>query len=265
MNPFLVMALVCAIAIPVHIALWMVQRRTGNAGVIDLAWTIEVGAGAVAICLLGDGDPIVRYLAAAMAGLWGLKLTVYLIRRLSSDAEEDARYRLLRKRWGERTDRLMLGFFLLQVVFVAIFLLPFPFIAQAGAVPLAVLIIAAGCWLVGLGGTAVADAQLAAWRRKPEHHGLTCRQGLWAWSRHPNYFFEWITWWAYPLLALSAPAGFVALLFPILLLYLLIKVTGIPYTELAAVERRGEDYRKYQREVSPFFPLPPRINREAPS
>ena len=113
-------------------------------------------------------------------------------------------------------------------------------------------------------GERIADNQLAEWRSRPENKGKTCRAGLWAWSRHPNYFFEWFHWVAYPVMGLSligtGLAGWwpVTLLGPAVMLFLLTRGTGIPYTEQQAMRSRGEDYRRYQEEVSPFIPWPPK-------
>ena len=84
------------------------------------------------------------------------------------------------------------------------------------------------------------------------------RQGLWRYSRHPNYFFQWLTWVAYALMALAAPWGWIGLLAPLLILYLIVFVTGIPPSEEQALKSRGDDYRRYQRETSAFVPWFPR-------
>jgi len=111
-------------------------------------------------------------------------------------------------------------------------------------------------------GKGVARAESAryvvAWRADPANRGRTCRRGLWAWSRHPNYFFEWLHWWTYPLLAVGAPWAAATLFAPAFMLFFLFKVTGIPATEARALVTRGDDYRRYQREVSMFVPWPPR-------
>ena len=116
-------------------------------------------------------------------------------------------------------------------------------------------------WTVAVGGEALADRQLARWRADPAHRGRTCRAGLWAWSRHPNYFFEWLHWFAWPVLAFPAPHWWLALSGPLLMLLFLNRLSGIPWTEAQALRSRGDDYRRYQDEVSPFLPLPPRRGR----
>jgi steroid 5-alpha reductase family enzyme len=84
---------------------------------------------------------------------------------------------------------------------------------------------------------------------------------LWAWSRHPNYFFEWLHWFAYLFLAIGSPQFWLSLIGPVVMLAFLYRVSGIPWTEAQALRSRGDDYRRYQNEVSAFFPLPPSISK----
>jgi steroid 5-alpha reductase family enzyme len=117
--------------------------------------------------------------------------------------------------------------------------------------------------LVGITGEALADAQLKNFRGDPANKGRVCDAGLWRWSRHPNYFFEWFGWLAYPVIALSAddplryPWGLAALLAPAFMYWILVHVTGIPPLEAQMLRSRGARYRAYQLRTSMFFPLPP--------
>lgn len=111
---------------------------------------------------------------------------------------------------------------------------------------------------MGFGGVALADWQLARFKSQADSRGKTCRAGLWRYSRHPNYFFEWLHWCAYLLLALGGPYSWLAAITPLVLLYFLLFVTGIPPTEKQALASRGDDYRDYQRTTSPFVPWFPR-------
>jgi steroid 5-alpha reductase family enzyme len=117
---------------------------------------------------------------------------------------------------------------------------------------------------LGIAGEAVADAQLKQFRERSGAHGLVCDVGLWRWSRHPNYFFEWLGWLAYPVIAispdhpLSYPWGWATLLAPAFMYWILVYVTGIPPLETQMLRSRGERYRDYQSRTSIFFPLPPR-------
>ena len=115
-----------------------------------------------------------------------------------------------------------------------------------------------GLWLTGLCGETIADRQLAAFRAGAGNGSRVCQAGLWRYSRHPNYFFEWLHWFAYLFLAFGHPQWWLALTGPILMLLFLYRLSGIPWTEAQSLRSRGEDYRRYQAEVSPFLPLPPR-------
>ena len=121
--------------------------------------------------------------------------------------------------------------------------------------------------LIGIAGEALADAQLRNFRIDPANKGRVCDVGLWRWSRHPNYFFEWFGWLAYPVIAISIedplsypfyyPWGWASLLAPVFMYWILVHVTGIPPLEQQMLRSRGERYRDYQSRTSMFFPLPP--------
>ena len=238
--------------------LWVVQVRVRDASHVDVAWAVLVASCAILYALLADGDAMHRVLAAALASLWGFRLGGYLLVNRVLGKEEDGRYRALRAKWGQHANRNFFAFFEAQALFVVSFSLPFAFIAQNDASGLDLLEwIGIAVWAVGNVGTIVADRQLARWRANPANPGKTARDGLWSWSRHPNYFFEFTTWCGIALVASAAPWGWLAWLVPAGLLYLLFKVTGIPATEAHALRSR-HDYAEYQRTTSVFVPLPPR-------
>ena len=109
-------------------------------------------------------------------------------------------------------------------------------------------------WLIAVGGESVADWQLKQFRGNPANKGKICQQGLWCYSRHPNYFFEWLVWVSFFVFALGAPWGWTSVFCPALMLFFLLRVTGIPMTEELSVRSKGEAYRQYQRTTSPFVP-----------
>ena len=111
-------------------------------------------------------------------------------------------------------------------------------------------------WGVGIGGESVADAQLSRFRGNPGNRGQVCQDGLWRWSRHPNYFFEWLHWFCYPLLAIGGDWGWVALIGPAFMYWLLAHVSGVPPLEAQMLKSRGEAYAAYQQRVRAFFPFP---------
>lgn len=242
------------------LALWFAQRRSGNAGIVDVAWGANIGVAAVAWAALGDGWAPRRILVAALVGLWSARLTWHLWQRVVGE-EEDGRYAWMRSEYGGGFDRFMLWFFQAQAVLAWALSLPVAVIAANESVGWRVQDgLAVALFVVSIAGEAVADRQLAAWRGDPENRGRTCRAGLWRYSRHPNYFFEWLHWCVYPLLALGQPWGWVLWLAPAVMLFLVVKVTGIPPTEAQSVRSRGDDYRAYQRETNAFFPGPVRSN-----
>ena len=116
----------------------------------------------------------------------------------------------------------------------------------------------AGLWLVAFAGEALSDRQLRLFKSNPSHRGQVCREGLWKYSRHPNYFFEWLIWVSYFLLALPATNGWLSVVSPLLILFFLFRITGIPATEAQALRSRGELYREYQRTTSAFVPWFPK-------
>ena len=239
--------------------LWLLQRRTKNAAVIDVGWTLGIGLMAIYLAASTPGPPLQRWLVGTLAGVWSGRLAIHLIVNRVVGKPEDGRYQRLRRNWGERAGLYFWLFFQAQVLLVLVFMPPF---FAALRVPRETWslwdVLAIVVWLVAIGGESLADRQLARFRARPESHGKTCRAGLWRYSRHPNYFFEWLHWWTYVLLAVGSPLWWLSLIAPALMLFFLFKVTGIPATEAQAVASRGEDYRRYQRTTSPFVPWFPR-------
>lgn len=252
------LVVVLAVSSVVMVLTWVVQWRTGNAGIVDIVWTILVGLASIYFALLLEGDATRRLLLGVMAGLWSLRLTWHLWRRVVGHPE-DGRYRAMREHWGSGQQLGLFVFFQAQAIFVIIFSLPQWVVASTTA-PLAypLLAMSLALWVLSVGGEALADQQLDAFKTRAESKGRTCRDGLWRYSRHPNYFFEWLGWFIWPLLAWPSPYWWLTLLGPALMFLFLVKLTGIPYTEKQALKSRGEDYRAYQRTTSAFFPWPPK-------
>ena len=239
-------------------ALWFVQVRIGDASHVDVAWAALIACSALLYALLGDGASVQRALAAMLASVWGFRLAGYLYMNRVRGKDEDGRYRSLREKWGGNANRNFLLFFEFQALFVVFFSLPFALVCLDDDPTISpVAWIGVAVWAVGNIGAIAADRQLARWRADPANDGRTARGGLWSWSRHPNYFFEWITWCGNALVATTAPSGWIAWVVPAGLLFLLFRVTGIPALEQQALRSRA-DYAEYQRTTSVFVPLPPR-------
>ena len=240
--------------------LYFVARRMDNYGIVDIAWSYAFGALATFYALLAPGWPVRRALIAAMAVMWSARLGTHLcIRVMGHHPVEDGRYVQLRKDWAGNFAAKMFGFFQMQAASVVLLAAAFLVAALNPAPALHALEIAgATLWLIAISGEALADAQLAAFKRNAANKGRVCDVGLWRYSRHPNYFFEWLIWVAYFVFALASPWGWVAIIGPASILYLLLRVTGIPMTEEQSLRSRGDAYRRYQQTTSAFVPWFPR-------
>lgn len=256
----MLVALAAAAACALFAVTYGLARRIDNYGVVDIAWSYAFAGLAVFYSFAGNGWPLRRGLIAAMACLWSLRLGTHLFIRVAKHhPTEDTRYLQLRREWAAHFHAKMFGFFQLQAVSVialgVVFLPP----AQNSLARLHPLEIAGAIlWLLAFVGEGLADAQLAAFKRDERNRGRVCDVGLWRYSRHPNYFFEWLIWVGYFVFALASPWGWIAIVGPTAILYLLLRVTGIPMAEEQSLRSKGEAYRRYQQTTSAFVPLPRR-------
>jgi steroid 5-alpha reductase family enzyme len=248
-----------ALAAALMTALWVWHRRIGNAGVVDVGWSLSLPLLAVLYAAAGPGYLPRRLLVAGMVVVWGSRLATYLLRDRVLGRPEDSRYADLRRRNSPAAALAFFPFFQAQALAAVLLSLPMllaAFNQDARILPLEIAAVL--LWSVALTGESIADRQLERFKARQESRGRTCRDGLWRYSRHPNYFFEWLVWVAYALFALGSPWGWLALTAPALMLYLLFRVTGIPATEAQALRSRGDDYRQYQATTSAFVPWFPR-------
>ncbi|MFN7924909.1 MAG: DUF1295 domain-containing protein [Bryobacteraceae bacterium] len=240
--------------------LWQVQRSYGKAGIVDILWAAGVGALGMGFSAVGSGYPIRRLLIGFLAGAWSMRLSTYLLIRVLNMAE-DGRYEAMKKKWGDATQRNLFWFFQMQAFWSVMFAAPILLASGNPDMPLDWMDAAGlAIWTVAVFGEMIADRQLAEFRARPANRGKVCQTGLWRYSRHPNYFFEWLHWFTYVLLGWNAPYGWATLFGPAVMLLFLFKVTGIPPTEANALASRGEAYRRYQQTTSVFFPWPPKAD-----
>lgn len=256
MSRWFDLVLVWLLAAVVMFVGWIWQRRHRNAGIVDVLWAMCLGAGAALLAALGDGAVAPRLVLGLLGGAWGLRLAWHLWKRVRREGE-DGRYRELRSHWQD-DQRRWLGFFQLQALSVAILALTFLAVAVNRHARLPWLAGGILIWLLGVLGESTADAQLARFRADPRHRGRTCRAGLWRYSRHPNYFFEWLHWFSYVALAAGSSLWGLSWLGPLLMFVFLRFLSGIPWTEAQALRTRGEDYRQYQRSTPMLFPWFPK-------
>lgn len=234
---------------------WLISLIQKKADIVDFGWSFCLGGSGIFYSLFATGDPNRRILLGIFTGFWGVRLCYHLLTDRVLKEEEDGRYINLRKLWGESANRKFYLFFLVQG-FLAL-ILSFPFLITAyneTPVSWVSVIIASLIFGISLTGESIADLQLRKFKSFPENRGKTCRVGLWNYSRHPNYFFEWIHWFSYVILAWGSVIWAGSLFNPIAMYYLITRVTGIPPTEERALQSRGDNYREYQKSTNAFFP-----------
>jgi steroid 5-alpha reductase family enzyme len=233
---------------------WFISYRVDNYGFLDVVWSLSVAVLAPLYAVLGNGLPARRIAFALVGAAWSLRLGVYiLIRVCRHHPDEDKRYRTLRQKWPGPA-RFFL-FFELQAVIALIFSLPFLLAALNTRPTWGVLervgLAVAACATIG---EWISDRQAQRFKANAANYAKVVDVGLWRYSRHPNYFFESMVWWGFFIAALYFDYGWITVICPLLMLYILLQVTGIPLTEKHSLESRGEAYRAYQRTTSRFIP-----------
>lgn len=247
-----------ALAIALQLVLWVIQQRTKNAGIVDVGWAASFSLVVALFAYRATSDLWAWFPLFCVVGVWSLRLTEYLVGRGAARLPEEGRYVDLRARWGAKASRNFFVFFQAQAALTGVLSLAFvvPFVAEPWdggwlrAIGIAVSVI-------GVVGESVADAQLKRFKRA--HVGAVCDVGLWAYSRHPNYLFEWCVWIGYAVYGIAfAPWGLIAIVPQAIIFGSIWGVTGIPPTENQAIRSKGDAYRDYQKRVSRFIPLPPK-------
>jgi steroid 5-alpha reductase family enzyme len=235
--------------------LWLLHFPLRNAAIVDVGWAMGLVLLAIISAAHGVGYWRRTLILVPMVAIWGLRLGLHLLFTRVNGQPEEGRYVELRRKWGSNTGIKFLLFFEFQALLCGVLSLPFlvalhdpskglPEFENAGL----------AIWVIAFLGETIADAQLARFKRDPKNKGRVCNVGLWRYSRHPNYFFEWLIWMSFAIVALSAQYGYLGLIAPALILFSLLRATGIPVTEEQALRSKGDAYRKYQRSTSPFIP-----------
>ncbi len=241
---------------------WRFQRKSGNSGWVDVTWSFGVGgvASITAVLPFGYDWPHWRQIVVAiLAASWCLRLGLHIARRTKA-VTDDPRYRNLITQWGSDAPRRMFWFLQSQAAVGVVLALsvvlaaqnPNPALRLQDLVGLIVLVAA-------IVGEAIADHQLRTFKANAANRKTVCDIGLWSWSRHPNYFFEWLSWVAYPIIAIDFSGhntyGWLASAAPICMYWVLVYVSGIPPLEEHMLRSRGEAFRAYQQRTHAFFPF----------
>lgn len=244
---------------------WLLSVARRNVNIVDSLW----GLGFVLIALVtgwrSDGYAGRNFLVMGMTAVWGLRLSGYLTWR-NWGQPEDHRYGA----WREKSGGAFWWVSLFKVFWLqAVFLWSISLVLQKGllsALPARLTLLdamGALVWAVGFFFEAVGDFQLARFKADPANKGRVMDRGLWALSRHPNYFGEFLIWWGFFFVALATPSGWWTVTSPVIVCLVLLKMTGVPITE-AALKRRRPDYQAYIQRTSVFFPRPPKGKRKVP-
>jgi steroid 5-alpha reductase family enzyme len=256
---FLVLTAYLAMAV-VMVGLWVLQGCIRNASIVDVGWCAGLIAVVLWYAIQATGETERKMVAASLAVLYAGRLGLYILFNRVIGKTEDARYRRLREQWGTSEAVRMFGYLQLQALALAVFSLPFLALIRNPEPPFALNeFVGLLIWIIAVLWEAMADRQLAQFRSKPWNRDRVCREGLWRYSRHPNYFFEWLHWWGYVVMGVNAPGWLMTWIGPIGMGWALLKVTGIPWAERQALESRGAEYREYQRTTSSFIPWFPKM------
>ncbi len=243
---------------------WYWQKRHANAGIVDVAWAFGMLFAGLLYSFTGVAPLVLKVCLGVLTFCWYFRLGYHLQKRVLSEAE-DGRYfamRLAMKEWAQYG---FLLFFIVQAGFICLLSLPFWAVAQHTQPHTYFVIAALLIASFALYGVKTTDHQLAEFRHNPENQGLTCCTGWWRYSRHPNYFFEWLHWFAYPLMGWGGEYHYALWAAPIVMFIFLYWLTGIPFTEQQALRSRGDNYRLYQKTTSVFFPWWPKMQSDKQS
>jgi len=240
----------------VYITLWfIVSLILKRNDVADIAWGLGIALVGMTAFVL---SPSLRLeLMAALTLFWGLRLSYHIYKRFSSHPAEDYRYAQWRTEWKHFVLRSYAQVFLLQGLLMVVVGYSLVHVSAMPATPLNALdVLALLLWIFGFVFEVVGDRQLKAFIASKPGKGAVLDTGLWRYSRHPNYFGEVTQWWALWLFALSVPFGWVAILSPIAITFLILKVSGVPMLESKLMQNPA--YREYAKGTSVLVPLPPR-------
>ena len=242
---------------------WVYAVKIENFGIVDAVWSFCFLIHGLVFYFLAEGFDQRKLLLGAMLGLWSFRLGFYLAKRIASHhPEEDTRYIKLRQDYGGNYKNRFLLFFFYQAISVSVLTLPFIFAFKNQSPEISILEWSGlAVWLIAVIGETIADYQMNGFRSNPKNKGQVCNVGLWNYSRHPNYFFESCIWWGYFLFMLATPGLVWAIYAPLTILFLLLKVTGVPPSEAQSLKSRGDAYRRYQERTSVFVPWFPKAGK----
>jgi len=247
-----------AIAVFVYmIAIFVISLKKKDSSIVDIAWGIGFILVAVLTFFLKKGIETRHILVTVLILIWGTRLATHIAVR-NKGKGEDFRYAQWRKDWGRWfVLRSFFQVFMLQGIFLLIIAYPIMLVNHSTQAGISFVdIVATILWIVGFFFEALGDYQLLRFKRKPESKGKIMKQGLWYYTRHPNYFGETVIWWGIFLVAISVKYGWTAIVSPLLITFLLLRVSGVTMLEKKYVGNK--DFEEYAERTSAFFPWFPK-------
>lgn len=259
MSILLQLPLICLVTMIIFMTIiWSIARTIRNNSIVDVFWAFNFLIIAAIVYLKADGFEDRKLLVCGLAALWSCRLGIFLGSRVFKHIKhEEGRYVQLRREWAKNVNLKFFGFFQMQGVSNVFLSIPYFIIACNPEPHLSIIeYIGAAIWLIAIIGEGMSDFQLARFKKNPENKGKVCEDGLWYYSRHPNYFFQTMIWTGVFIFALGSPYGYIAAVCPLSIAYLIFNITGIPMTEEQSIRSKGELYKIYQKTTSVFIPLP---------
>lgn len=227
---------------------------------MDIVWSLGLGAGTIFVFLEVNVQSFSSWAALGLMLLWSTRMGMHLFLNRILSNKEDSRYQRLMDYSGTSWKWVFLLFFLLQVFFIFIFLFPIKAAIESNQASFSVFQFVGlmiGC--LALAGETLSDIQLNRFCSNPENKHKVCKKGFWRYSRHPNYFFEWLFWFSFVGLAGGDEHIYISLIGPLVMFVFLRYITGVPFAELSSLDSRGDAYKSYQKETNVFFPWFPKI------
>jgi steroid 5-alpha reductase family enzyme len=245
------------VILAVVVITWLISLALRDASVIDPVWPLGFVAVAITAFIAGDGDEGRRLLLLVLVAVWGLRLSGYLVIR-NAGKGEDFRYAAMREKRGRSFWIISLvTVFMLQGVLMWIVSLPVQLAAVPGRALGWLAVVGTVMWAIGVAFESIGDWQLARFKANPDNRGKVLDTGLWRYTRHPNYFGDFLVWWGIFLIAAESGPGAWGIVGPLLMTLLLVKVSGAGLLEKDIATRRP-GYAQYVRRTSGFIPRPPR-------
>lgn len=260
MHPLTLFFEGAALILFLFILAWSWARYCDNYSLVDVFWSAGIGLVSI-LFLLGPGEwQPKKGVVAFLVATWSVRLSCHLGYRIAKNhPQEDRRYQNLRDAWKNKEKLFSFLFFQAQALSVLFLALPFLLIGidpnrEWNSWELG------GCCLLTIAilGETIVDKELADFKKKQQHDSAICQQGIWKYSRHPNYFFESLVWMSFYLIIAGSPHGWLSFYAPATIVFLLLKVTGIPPAEASSLRSKGEAYRQYQQKTSIFIPWFPK-------